>query len=305
MEYPITSQKLKVKTIMGFAKPMQNIQDWITQQWVITTGKKIDPTTYSWLIGPFGEKNVSGHEFITELAAKEKLTIIQSDRNTGLLPSINKLNLSENEIARLSQLIIDFYERTSNYDFEFTVKWNSMFKACGILISSLFSSRLGQLNLPTNNSTSFQKLRSEIITLAESGSNETKYTCWLRYIQSSDQPIYSGIYGVSTLPSGKRCIKAVFPLPNGNATVLMTPRVSNNGELILESSGNRFGEAGFYFLLKDAKGEYWAKYIKSFHDRLLVKAVDNILTAEQELTLWRKEVLRFNYKIHLKESTKC
>ncbi|GAB2667117.1 hypothetical protein GCM10027036_20870 [Flavihumibacter cheonanensis] len=284
---------------MGFAKPMQNIQDWITQQWVITTGKKIDPTAYSWIIGPFGENNVSGNKFITELAAKEKLTIIQSDRNTGLLPSINKLKLSENELAKLSQQIIDFYEKTSNYDFEFTVKWNSMFKVFGILISSLFSSRLGQLNLPTNNSIAFQKLRSEIITLVESESNETKYTCWLRYIQSSDQPIYSGIYGVSTLPSGKRCIKAIFPLPNGNATVLMTPRVSNNGELILESSGNRFGEAGLYFLLKDAKGKYWTKYIKSFHDCLHVKAVNNILLAEQVLTLWGKEVLRFNYKIQL------
>jgi hypothetical protein len=284
---------------------MHNIQDRLTQQWVITSGKNIDPAAYSWLIGPFGANNVSGQEFISEFAAKENLLILTSDRNSGLLPSINKLDLTEKELAQLSKQIIDFYEHTSHYDFEFTVKWNSMFKVFGFLISSLFSSRLGQLNIPTNNSASFQKLRSELINLAQAGSNEVMYTCWLRYIESSEQPIYSGIYGVSTLPSGKRCIKAVFPLPNGNATVLMTPRVSNNGELILESNGNKFGEAGFYFLLKDANGEYWAKYIKSFHDHLLVKTANNILSAEQVLTLWGKEVLRFNYKIQLNASKAC
>ena len=122
-----------------------------------------------------------------------------------------------------------------------------------------------------------------------------------RSLRSSGQPIYSGVYATSILPAGKTCIKTVFPLPNGNATVLMTPSVGQNGELILESSGKKYGDAGFYFLLKDAKGEYWTQYTKSFRDQLILRSTNGILSAEQVLTLWKKEVLRFNYKIERKQ----
>ena len=96
-------------------------------------------------------------------------------------------------------------------------------------------------------------------------------------------------------------MKAVFPLPNGNATVFLTPLAGQNGELILESSGKKFGDAGFYFLLKDSKGKYWSQYIRSFRDRLTVRSTERGLSAEQLITLWHKEVLRFNYIIEKKK----
>lgn len=158
-----------------------------------------------------------------------------------------------------------------------------------------------QLNIPTTSAKTVHALNSELISLVEPASKNVKYTFWIRSIQSSGQPVYSGVYGLSTLPSGETCVKAVFPLPNGNATVLLTPSVAQNGELILESSGKKFGDAGFYFLLKDSKGEYWAQYIRSFRDRLTLRlADDGSLAAEQVLTLWKKEVLRFNYIIERK-----
>lgn len=279
---------------------MQEIQDWLTQQWVIIWGRKIDPTGFSWLIGPFGNLDVIGENFVNEFAAKEKLTIEREAKMGGLIPSIKSLNLSDIERSNLSCQVIDFYENTARYDLHFSVKWNPRFKIFGVLIGRLFSKRLRQLNIPTANSKNFDALKSELISLAEPDS-KVKYTFWHRSIKSSGQPLYSGVYGISTLPSGKTCIKAVFPLPNGNATVLMSPSVGKNGELILESSGKKFGDAGFYFLLKDSKGEYWAKYIRSFRDRLILRATNGSLSAEQVLTLWQKEVLRFNYKIEQKQ----
>lgn len=286
---------------MRFAYPMQKIQDWLTQQWVIIWGRKINPTEFSWLIGPFGNLNVIGEDFVNEFAAKEKLTIEREAETGGLIPSIISLNLSEIERSNLSCQVIDFYENTARYNLHFCVKWNPLFKVFGFLISRLFSNRLRQLNIPTANSKKFHALKSELISLAEPASNKVKYTFWIRSIKSSGQPVFSGVYGVSTLPSGQACIKAVFPLPNGNATVLMTPTVSKNGELILEASGKGFGDAGFYFLLKDSKGEYWAQYIRSFRDRLILRSTNGSLSAEQVLTLWQKEVLRFNYKIEQKQ----
>jgi len=282
---------------MRFAYPMQKIQDWLTQQWVIIWGQKINPAEFSWLIGPFGNLDAIDENFITEFAEKEKLKVVQDAKTGGLIPSINSLNLSEIERSSLPSQVIDFYENTARYDLHFSVKWNPLFKIFGVLISRLFSRRLRQFNIPTSNSKNFHPLKSELISLAEPDSDKVKYTFWLRSIKSSGQPVYSGVYGITTIPSGKTCIKAVFPLPNGNATVLMTPCVGKNGELILESSGKKFGDAGFYFLLKDSKGEYWAQYIRSFRDRLILRSANSILSAEQVLTLWKKEVLRFNYKI--------
>lgn len=285
---------------MRLAYPMQKIQDWLTQQWVIIWGRKINPTEFSWLIGPFGNLDVIGENFANEFAVKEKLIVCRDANTGGLIPSINNL-ISETECSNLSSQVIDFYENTAKYDLHFSVKWNPFFKVFGVLISRLFSNRLRQLNIPTANSKNFHSLKSELISLAEPDSNKVKYTFWLRSIKSSGEPVYSGVYGISTLPTGKTCIKAVFPLPNGNATVLMTPCVGKNGELILESSGKKFGDAGFYFLLKDSKGDYWAQYISSFRDRLILRSTNGRLSAEQVLTLWQKEVLRFNYKIEQKQ----
>src|SRR5690606_30324510 len=118
-----------------------------------------------------------------------------------------------------------------------------------------------------------ESLRSEIIALVDPATSETRYTIWFRTIESSGQVVYSGVYGTCTLPSGQTCVKAVFPLPNGNATVLMIPEVCANGDLALESTGRRFGDAGFYFLLRDSKGELWSQFVRSFRDRLTVRAV--------------------------------
>lgn len=286
---------------MRFAYPMQKIQDWLTQQWVIFRGSKINPLEFPWLMGPFGNLDVIGEDFINQFAEKEKLIVVRDAKTGGLIPSISSLNLSEIEISNLSSQVIDFYENTSNYDLHISVQWNPFFKVFGVLITKLFSNRLRQLNIPTGSSKHPKALKSELITLREPNNDLTQYTFWLRSFRSSGQPIYSGVYATSILPSGKTCIKAVFPLPNGNATVLMTPSVGQNGELILEASGKKYGDAGFYFLLKDAKGEYWTQYIKSFRDQLILRSTNGILSAEQVLTLWKKEVLRFNYKIERKQ----
>lgn len=168
------------------------------------------------------------------------------------------------------------------------------------MITKLFSNRINQLNIPTKNIADSESLKSEIINLIDPKTNEIKYTFWFRSIKSSGKVIYSGVYGISNLPSGKTCVKAVFPLPNGNATVLMNPSVGKKGELILDSSGEKFGDAGFYFLLKDSKGEFWSQFISSFRDRLIIGSKDDVIFAEQTLTLCHLKVLTFNYKIELR-----
>lgn len=282
---------------MSLADTMQKFQDWFTQQWVIICGRKINPSENTWLFGTFGEVSGIGEKFIHQLAEKEDLTIIRKSNSKGLLDSISSLNLSENEIKKLPKNVIDFYEKTSEYKLQLNVKWNPIFKIFGYVVNRLFSQRINQLNIPTNNIQSSENLTSEIIELVAKNTNEVKYTIWLRKFQSTGKVIYSGIYTTCLLPSGITCVKAIFPLPKGNATVILKPSVGEKNELILDSSGNKFGDAGFYFLLNDSKGNCWSKYIKSFTDKLIVSDENEKLKAKQTLKLWRLKVARFEYEM--------
>lgn len=283
---------------MKFAQPGQTFQDWFTQQWAIFWGNRIEPEKVPWLMGPFGKPVAAADDFIYKIAADEGLVIQRNAPSHGLLASIKDLKLSDAELARLSQQVIDFYEKTGQYGLAFSVKWNPLFALLGKLVKYLFSNRIDQLNIPIGNIESSKQIDSEIIKLSDAGSGEVKYTVWYRTFKSSGQVLYSGVYTTCLLPSGKVCIKAVFPLPNGNATVILSPSVRPHGELRLDSSGKKFGDPGFYFLLNDSKGNFHAHYIRSFRDRLSVCCREGSIIAEQTLTLWHLRVLRILYKMH-------
>lgn len=285
---------------MGLAYPRQKFQDWFTQQWAILWGTKINPTDCPWLTGPFGNLNGIGEDFINQLAKKENLIIERDTQSKGLIPSIRMLNLSDAELSNLSHEVIGFYENTAKYNLHCTVEWNPFFKLFGVLVNKLFSSRINQLNIPTRSIKNAEPVKSEIITLIDPESDNVKYTLWLRMFNTNGRVIYSGIYGICELPSGKTCVKAVFPLPRGNATVIMSPSVGTNGELILDSSGEKPGDAGFYFLLNDSKGDYWSQFIRSFRDRLIIGTENGQIKAEQTITLWHQKVLKFRYIIKIK-----
>jgi hypothetical protein len=231
------------------------------------------------------------------LALKENLAVIRNTTSKGLLQSISKLNLTEIDIKNLSLKVIDFYEKTADYDLKLNVKWNPFFKIFGYLVNRLFSQRINQLNIPTENIKESENLLSEIIELISNENQELKYTIWLRKFKSTGKVMYSGIYTTCTLPSSKTCIKAIFPLPKGNATVILKPSVGEKNELILDSSGVKFGDAGFYFLLNDTRGNYWSQYIKSFTDKLIVSEENENLVARQTLKLWNIKVANFEYRM--------
>ncbi|HCT52347.1 MAG TPA: hypothetical protein DF712_07795 [Balneola sp.] len=282
---------------MRLAYHKQKFQDWFTQQWIIVWGKRIESNTVPWLMGPFGKSDWISDEFVKELAQDEGLVIERNVKSQGLISSIELLGLTEDELKKLSNRVIEFYQKTAEYNLELSVRWNFVFKVLGNLVKMLFSKRIDQLNIPTESISSSEEISSEIITLTDPDSEEIKYTIWYRTFKTTGQVLYSGVYSVCTLPSGLSCIKAVFPLPKGNATVIMSPSVGQDGELHLYSSGKKFGDPGFYFLLEDSKGDLWAQYIRSFRDLLIVSSNEEGISAKQTLTLWNKEVVQFWYKI--------
>ena len=282
---------------MNIAYPFQKFQDWFTQQWVIWRGRKLDNGKDEWLLGPFGNVNGIGKMFINQLAEKENL-VIDKQQSSGLIPEVKKLIEDDGDFERLSNQVVDFYQQTSAYSLGLKVHWNPYFKIFGWLVNRMFSNRINQLNIPLKNNTGDEILESEIINLLDSLSGDIKYTFWLRSFRNSNTVIYTGIYGLCELPNGDKCVKAIFPLPNGSATVILKPSVTDTGGLILDASGKQFGDAGFYFLMKDTKGQYWSRYIPSFKDTLHIYSQDENLIANQIMKIWGVKILEFNYKIY-------
>jgi hypothetical protein len=281
------------------AKPIgkQRLQDWLTQLWVLQFGKRIEPNAYDWLLGPFGASDQIGQHFISEIAERENLERAPKNPEAGLLTSIHDLQLSSAELQGLTPEVIDFYEHTAAYYLSLEVNWNRSFLPFGTLVKWLFSRRIQQLNIPTTSNEVAAGLTNELIQLRDPKSKAIKRTFWFRTLRSTGEVVYSGIYGTSQLPNGKRVVKAVFPLPHGNATVLLLPSVQADGSLRLSSAGKKIGDSGFYFLLEDANGHYWTKFIRSFKDELHIFMENDELKAVQKLTLWSFPVLRFSYKI--------
>ncbi|AKA34803.1 hypothetical protein [Flagellimonas lutaonensis] len=280
------------------------LQDKITQVWVKTTGRRIDAKDFAWLIGPVGDTDIIKDTFVTKLAKEENLEICKNLPASGLLEQIEELGLTDEEMRRLNPRVADFYENTSEYEFEMWSEWKGFFKPFGKILSSVFSKRLQQLNLPLKAIDTAKGLKSEIIKLKCKETQKTKWTIWYRIIKSTDDVIYSGIYTTCKNPNHKTpLLKVIFPLPNGNASVVMKKNIEEDGALLLSSDGKKFGDNGFYFTLTDHKGNYWARFVKSMHEWIRVyEDEENILRADHHLNFYGFRFLDLHYKMTKKSN---
>jgi hypothetical protein len=275
-----------------------HLQDWITQVWVKTTGKKFNPQDDEWLLGPIGDTKIIKDKFFNDLAKTENLIISENERGTGLMDSMSTLLTNESDRKNIHLEIINFYEKTSDYNFEIWSEWCSFYKPFGKLLAIIFSRRLQQLNLPLDAIDSSRGINSKIIKLRDKD-NIAKYTIWYRILKSSGNVIYSGIYTTSkTRNEDTSHLKVVFPLPNGNASVIMKKEVLKDSSLLLSSEGKKFGDNGFYFVLTDHNGKYWAKFVKSMHEWIHVYVdEENVLRTNHTLHFYGRPFLKLHYKM--------
>jgi hypothetical protein len=254
---------------MWLGKKHGYLQDWITQIWVKATGKRIDTDKEKWLAGPAGDTDSIKDNYIHRLCQDEELRLEKNQAGAGLIADIKEWQLTATDGAKLNPAIIDFYTQTYDYSFDVTSKWCGVFYPFGWLLAIIFSRRLQQLNLPLHPSDTEQGLDSSLIKLYPKDAEKPRYTIWYRTLKGEGNVVFSGIYGYTHVDSvGKTCLKIIFPLPKGNATVILDIKVNSDGSLQLTSKGKRFGQPGFYFLLTDGAGKHWARYVKAMHESL-------------------------------------
>ncbi|MDQ2986361.1 MAG: hypothetical protein M3R13_06515 [Armatimonadota bacterium] len=275
---------------MAFPK-WQNPLDWLTQCCHIGLGRKVSPGMDEWLVGPVGLAGETASEFIERLAAEKRLTISRNAPGSGLLSQF------ENWGFPIDPNVADFYNHTIDYTFEVRSTWKPRFGVLGKLVSKLFSRRIQQFNLPNVGRDETASFKSDLIQLIDVG-GKVVYTVWIRSMKETGDIVFYGIYSTCQLPSGGYGVKSVFPLPQGNATVIFAVREGPRGQLQLVSSGKEHCDTGFYFFVEDRRGILWKRYIPGFRQQISVYNCETSeLGAEHSMAFWMFKAYHMNYRI--------
>jgi len=275
-----------------------HLTDWATQRWVQATGRKVSLAVHPWLEGPTGDSRGIGADCFTPYAAAHGLRVVTREV-AGLCPHLAVLRSGSFDPEAVSPTVADFYARTSEYDLDAWSEWSGAFRPFGRALAVLFGRRLQQLNVPLSNLDTSRGMTSDVFPLVD-GDDPARLvmTTWVRQLRGSGHVLYAGAYSTCVVPDkATPCVKVVFPLPNGNAIVLMRPRAHPDGSLTLTSEGSGFGSPGFYFTVRAAGETVWARYLRSLRESIHVYEADREVRADHELSLWRQRFLRLHYRL--------
>jgi hypothetical protein len=257
------------------------------------SGRRFDAAQYPWLDGPIGEPRAIGVDFFERYASRQGMAVTDG---SGLLLSVYEL-FDDTARDRLDASVADFYQRTADYRIDAWSAWRGMFKPFGALLAIIFSRRLEQLNVPLSGLDTSRGMTSRILDVVDANGNVAA-VAWVRTLMGSGRVIYCGTYSMCRVPGfNGRCLKVAFPLPNGNASVILWPEVQEDGSLVLHSSGERFGDPGFYFVLRRGNALF-ARYVRAMRERIhvYVDGQGDVRT-DHDLRLFGKTFLQLHYRL--------
>lgn len=272
--------------------------DRTTQRWVRATGHRVTLEERPWLEGPVGDVDVIGTDFFARFADREGLTMVTSGPPRGLVEDFAALAGPTCDPSQVDARVTQFYEQTSEYEFDVWSEWRGGFRPFGNALAAIFSRRLQQLNVPLSPLDTSQGISTSVVQLVDP-EGVVKQTAWVREIVSSKHTLYAGSYALCRVPGfDGPCIKVGFPLPNGSANVIMRPESAPDGSFTVRSSGRTFGDPGFYFFVQAVKGNGWARYLRALEEDIRVY-VDpgGQLRADHNLRLWGATFLRLHYRM--------
>ncbi len=282
--------------------------DWITQRWVQVTGRRINLAEAPWLAGPTGATPRIGRDSLEVIARREGLAVRRATGPMGVLPRFEQLRGPSFEPDKVDPKVRAFYEHTSAYELDVWSEWSGLFRPWGRLLAVLFSRRLQQLNVPLSPLDTSRGVRSEVFQIVEPATGQVCYTAWMRELVGTGNVLYAAAYGLCRIPGHDGpCVRVVFPLPNGNAIVIMRPGTGKDGSFLVVSCGERFGDPGFYFTVRARSGEVWARYVPQLREKITVSAPGGTgaggapsgLRADHVLSIWGATFLRLHYRLRV------
>ncbi|QFG27449.1 hypothetical protein F7P10_32840 [Actinomadura sp. WMMB 499] len=270
--------------------------DRMTQHWVRLTGRRIDLRDEPWLAGPCGDRDRVGDSWLRREAARHGARVLDGADDAGLLPSMTALDGPGFDASELHPHVRDFYEHTTRWRLELWSQWSPWAWPFGWLVSTLFARRLEQLSLPLRPLDAAHGMTSEV-TPVVAPDGGTLGASWQRRLRATGSTVFSGWYQAFTVPGVPQPrVRVVFPLPNGRLVVLLRPRVTPEGGLLLASPGGGWGEDGAY-LVVERGSRAWARRVP-VHERFHVHVDgEGVLRTDHALNLWTIPVLRLHYRL--------
>jgi hypothetical protein len=271
------------------------VVDRVTQSWVRLTGREVRFDKHPWLRGPVGDPERIADEWVAREAQRLGGSLVEGG---GLLGSLTLLAGEEFDPSLLAGPVVDFYQNTARWRLEMWSQWCPAAWPFGWLLSAVFARRLQQLALPLRPLDVAQGMDSRVVGVRGPDGAQLG-AAWLRNLRSTGQLVYSGWYGVATVPHRRDpSIRVVFPLPNGSITIFLRPEVGPNGSLILASPLGRFGDDGAYLIVTQPDGHgAWTRRVP-LAERFVVWIDDEgILRTDHALDLWRIPVIRLHYRL--------
>jgi hypothetical protein len=194
-------------------------------------------------------------------------------------------------------LIRDFYEHTAAFAMDVWSETHFPLSVGLALLVTTISRQVNQLNFPLSPLETALGMGSEILLLRRADGS-IRYTGWFRKLQRSGNVIYTGFYMTEKPPLlDGACVKVVFPMPNGNATVLLRPDNDDGSGLRLESVGRAFGDVGFYRIQRTGDAlRIWR--VATLHERFHVTVdAEDVVRCEHIIKFLGLRVLTLHYRI--------
>lgn len=265
-------------------------------------GRTVRKADVPWLSGPIGPEGPIGDRAYQLVAEREGLTIDRDAAAAGLVPDFSALAGPDFDVAKVDPAVRDFYEHTARYELDVWSETQFPGRLFLWLIVSTASRYMNQLNFPVLGLETSRGMTSEVLPLRDA-SGRAVHTGWQRRLLRSGRIIYSGFYTTVQPPGvSSRCVKVVFPLPRGNATVILRPEYDDDGHFVLVSRGKRFGDAGFYRILELDDERLKVRYLRTLRERFDVYADDDgVLRCDHEVRFLGIPMLRLHYRMRLRE----
>lgn len=265
-------------------------------------GREISEQDEPWLVGPLGGDYIGDRPY-EECAEREQLTLERRARTGGLVPDFTRLAGEGFDVEQVHPAVRRFYEQTARYRMDVWAETSFPANVALWLLVTTISRKVNQLNFPLRVLETAKGMESEIVLLRDAA-GEVRYAGWYRRLLESKRVIYTGFYATARVPHSPRpCVKVVFPMPQGNATVVLRPGLDRDGQFELSSHGTRFGDAGFYRVSRIGPGRLRVWRISSLteHFRVYVDEHDT-LRCDHKIRFLGFPVLHLHYRIELERA---
>ena len=255
-----------------------------------------------WLLGPIGPDGEIGDRPYHLVAEREGLTLDRDAVDAGLVPDFDVLTGPGFDASKAPASVRHFYEHTARYELDVWSETVFPGRLFLWLIVSTVSRYMNQLNFPVLGLETSRGMTSEVLPLRDA-SGRTVHTGWQRRLLGSGRIIYSGFYTTVQPPrASSRCVKVVFPLPKGNATVILRPEYGPDGRFRLVSEGKGFGDAGFYRVLELDADRMKVRYLRTLRERFEVYEDERgVLRCDHSVSFVGINMLRLHYRMRARE----